>query len=134
MQEFKTFDEVLAFAGTDQEKEFFSNPELQSQFEPDEIAYRKMKIITRAFNTDPKTKKVWTPDWYDSKEWKYYPWFNMSPDEKDSSGVGFSYDGYDYDFASSDVGSRLCFRTSEAATYAGKQFLDIYKDYFIIRK
>lgn len=87
----------------------------------DEVAYRKIKLIVRAFN------EGWTPDWSNSNEYKYVPYFKMgSP-----SGGGFSchvYAAWDSDSA---VGSRLCFETGEKAKYAGKQFEDLYKAYFV---
>jgi hypothetical protein len=46
-------------------------------------AYTKLIIITRALN------EGWKPNWKDSNEGKYYPWFDLS------SGSGLSYDDYD---------------------------------------
>jgi hypothetical protein len=85
------------------------------------IAHAKLIIIAKAINRD------WTPDWTDSSQWKYYPWFKMGS----SSGVGFSYDGYDYWATLSTVGSRLCFENREKAKYVGKQFQELYKIYFV---
>lgn len=81
-------------------------------------AYAMMFIIARALN------EGWQPNWDNSSEYKYYPWFDMR------SGVGFSGSGYDDSAAGTDVGSRLCFKSSELAIYAGKQFADIYKAMF----
>lgn len=87
----------------------------------DEIAYIKLKTIARALN------EGWTPDWTKSNQYKYYPWFDLS------SGSGLSYYGYcGYYYTGSYVGSRLCFRSSELAMYAGKQFLSLYKDFMVI--
>ena len=84
------------------------------------IAHAKLVIIAKALNGD------WTPDWNDWQQYKYFPWFEMgSP-----SGGGFS-DDYDRWCAGSSVGSRLCFQTREMAKYAGKQFEDLYKTYFV---
>ena len=47
------------------------------------------------------------------------------------SGGGFSYYDYDDWGAYSDVGSRLCFESSEKAEYAGNQFKELYKAYFV---
>ncbi|WP_166964664.1 hypothetical protein [Yeosuana marina] len=91
---------------------------------PDEVAYRKLKLIAQALN------EGWTPDWTDSNEYKYYPWFEMGS----ASGVGFSYDGYDHWYSISCVGSRLCFKSRELAEYAGKQFEDIYKEFLTIKQ
>ena len=85
------------------------------------IAHCKLVIIAKAINGD------WVPDWNDWGQYKYYPWFKMgSP-----SGGGFSYDVCDGWAAYSAVGSRLCFETREMAKYAGKQFEDLYKAYFV---
>jgi hypothetical protein len=85
------------------------------------IAHAKLIIIAKAINGD------WTPDWTDSSQWKYYPWFEMGS----SSGVGFSCDGYDFWSTYSGVGSRLCFENREKAKYVGKQFQELYKIYFV---
>ena len=84
----------------------------------DEVAYKQVKEIAKAFN------EGWVPDWTNSSEGKYYPWFKMgSP-----SGGGFSYNDYVNWSTSSDVGSRLCFKNSDLAKHAANLFLDIYKD------
>lgn len=87
----------------------------------DEINYRLIKFISRALN------EGWHPDWSNSDEYKYVPWFNMG-----SSASGFSYDDYDYWVTDSDAGSRLCFKSRELAEYAGKQFTDVYKKFMLI--
>jgi hypothetical protein len=84
-------------------------------------AHTKLIIIAKAINGD------WIPDWTNSDEYKYYPWFEMGS----SSGVGFSFGDCDDWFTNSIVGSRLCFETREKAKYAGKQFEDLYKSYFV---
>ena len=87
------------------------------------ILYTQMLVvIAKALN------EGWKPDWTNGEWDKYFPWFTMgSP-----SGVGFSYDDCVLWCSLSDVGSRLCFKSSELAKYAGKQFLDIYKKSFTI--
>lgn len=65
----------------------------------------------------------WKPDWNNSSQYKYYPWFNMK------SGSGFSYSGYDYDDSLSSLGSRLCFESSSLAEAVGKEFLFIYEKF-----
>jgi hypothetical protein len=87
------------------------------------IAHYKLVIIARALNAG------WKPNWKDSNEYKYYPWFWM-----DKAGSGFSYHDYAYSFTSSGVGSRLCFKSYDLAVYAGKQFKSLYKEYFLLSK
>jgi hypothetical protein len=79
-------------------------------------ASARLFVICRVLN------EGWSPDWNNSSEYKYYPWFKMS-------GLGLS--SYDYGGTYSDtyVGSSPCFKSSELAEYAGKQFISIYKDF-----
>jgi hypothetical protein len=80
----------------------------------------KLLIIFKAINNG------WRPDWSKSSQWKYYPWYEVL-----SSGFGFSYSVYSYDYTSTHVGSRLCTDTSEKALYIAKQFQEEYKEYFL---
>lgn len=66
----------------------------------------------------------WIPNWNDSSEAKYYPWFKMGSS-------GFRFSDYDYCYAVSFVGSRLCFKSRKLAEYAGQQFEDVYKQFMI---
>jgi hypothetical protein len=85
------------------------------------IAHAKLIIIAKAINGD------WIPDWTDSSQWKYYPWFEMGS----SSGVGFSCGDCASWYSGSSVGSLLCFENREKAKYVGKQFQELYKIYFV---
>ena len=117
----KTFDDVIRELGDDPEE--FKNA-ISIMEEPDEIAYVKLKLIAKALN------EGWTPDWSNGEWDKWYPWFKMD----DSSSAGrFSFLDSDFLSSYSDVGSRLCFKSKDLATYAGTQFLDIYKDFFTVK-
>ena len=87
------------------------------------IAHYKLIIVVAAFNG------CWTPDWSNTRQWKYEPWFRVVPDSSKPSGFGLSSNDYDNWNANSIVGSRLCFETSEQAEYAGTQFKELYEDY-----
>ena len=87
------------------------------------IAHAKLVIIAKAIN------EGWKPDWSNSNQWKYYPWFDM---DSSPSGGGVSCSDCDYWSTNSIVGSRLCFETREKAKYAGQQFEILYKEYFVI--
>lgn len=54
-------------------------------FAKDEIAYRKLKTIAKALN------EGWRPDWANSNEYKYWPWFVYNP-----AYAGFSCADTDY--------------------------------------
>ena len=116
----KTFDDVSRELGDDPEE--FKNA-ISIMEEPDEIAYVKLKLIAKALN------EGWTPDWSNGEWDKWYPWFNMN----DSSSAGrCSFCGADIQNSGSNVGSRLCFKSEELADYAGTQFLELYRELFVI--
>lgn len=87
-------------------------------------AHAKLVIIAEAIN------EGWTPNWKEYDQNKYSPWFDMN--DEDASD-GFSFNAADCDSGTSDVGSRLCFSSREKAKYASTQFLELYKEYFVIK-
>lgn len=90
-------------------------------------AHAKLIIIARAANKLANEGKDWTPDWYNGKWDKWYPWFWL-----DGGSSGFRF-GVSVGRASiSGVGSRLCFITEKVSDYVAKQFFDLYRDYFVM--
>lgn len=114
----KTFTDVLEHLNID-EDDFVDRIEDMTE---DEAAYVKIKLIVRTLN------EGWVPDWSNSNQYKYYPWFRMGS----SSGVGFSFYVDGNGDTISNCGSRLCFKSRELAVYAGEQFENIYKDYLTL--
>lgn len=92
-------------------------------FRPDEIARRKLETIAEALN------EGWAPDWNNTKEDKYYPWFFIQPHggADKSDGLAYAYTNSAASRASAHFGSRLCYKTRDLATYAGKQFKELYE-------
>lgn len=109
----------------------------------DILAYMKLRIIAAALN------EGWEPQFAED-EWRYFPWFylytqkeidEMDEEEKArvvfrSGSVAFAYGGVAFAYAGSGsssagavVGSRLAFKSSELAKYAGEQFVEIWADY-----
>ena len=109
----------------------------------DLIAYLKLRIIVAALN------EGWEPQFVKG-EYRYYPWFWLYPqeeyDEMDEDKKrrcvlrsGYSTDAYcgfvhvnaysDASGSSSGSGSRLAFRTSALAKYAGEQFTEEWADF-----
>jgi hypothetical protein len=111
--EIKTFDD--ACSELDITQEYLLN--IGNNDLPDEVAYKKLKIIIKAIN------QGWIPDWDNIDQYKYYPYFNLS------SGFGFSYSDCYFDCTPATIGSRLCFESQEKAQYAGQQFQDLYKQF-----
>ncbi|MBS1988730.1 hypothetical protein JST56_07125 [Candidatus Dependentiae bacterium] len=84
----------------------------------DTVAYEKLKVIAKALN------EGWTPDWDNSNEYKYYPYFKMCG--------GFSFFRVGSYYTLTCVGSRLCFRSRELAEHAAKIGFDLYKQLYTI--
>lgn len=103
-------------------------------FRPDEIARRQLETITEALN------EGWKPNWADTDEYKYYPYFyievsEVQTEDGDTDGAlaGLSYADTHYaaSGAVANVGSRLCFHDRETARYAGRTFTDLYAQILI---
>ena len=87
------------------------------------IANYQLMVIAEALN------EGWTPDWSNGEWDKWHPWFDMD----DSSSAGrFSFGVAVNRGSLSSVGSRLCFKSEELAEYAGTQFLELYRELFVI--
>ena len=119
---FKTisFEDIKTFDDACTELEINSGLVFNDLDSPDEIAYKKLKVIAKAINNG------WVPDWSNGSQYKYYPWFEVL-----SSGFGFSYSGYICTFTFTGVGSRLCFESREKSDYAAAQFIDLYKQFLL---
>lgn len=115
MQRVTTFEEACAVLNLTISDQFNDDDTV------DEAAYKKLKIVARALN------EGWKPDWSDSNQYKYFPYFEYK------AGFGFSYSSCVTWYTCALVGSRLSFKSRELAEYAGKQFESIYNDYLTIQ-
>ena len=82
-------------------------------------AYHKLAVITRAIN------EGWQPDWSNRDERKYEPFMYTN-----SAGLACATTYYAPSASGTSIGSRLCFRDYERATFAVETFGELYKDYF----
>lgn len=92
------------------------------ELRPDEVARKKLEVITAALN------EGWSPDWNNTNEYKYYPYFYIEP-RKHGADAGLSCTCA-HNTASNThatLGSRLCFHDHETARYAGKTFTELYE-------
>ena len=113
IERIKTFEDAMEATGRKEVPDFSSFPEdMRKHFE----ALFKMVVIVEALN------EGWKPNWDNYNEYKYYPWFDMSP-----SSFAFSDSLYVCGFAGAGSGSRLKLKSMELAEYCGKQFKDIWK-------
>ncbi|MBE2229985.1 MAG: hypothetical protein IAE96_05005 [Chitinophagaceae bacterium] len=117
----KTFEDACKALNMDPEQVLPVVSAMPEKHQKAIVSHAKLVIIAEALN------EGWQPDWTDDDQWKYYPWFRMD------SGSGLAYVGYGSRCSTSLVGSRLCFKTSELAEYAGNQFKELYEDYFLLR-
>lgn len=86
------------------------------------VANYKLIIIAEALN------EGWKPNWQDSDEYKYYPWFDMS----NPAGVGYSNTQHTASSAYAYLGSRLCFKNRELAIYFGQTFTDLFNESLLL--
>lgn len=112
----KSFEDAVIATGRPNTPDFSNVPEdLREHFE----AHYQITVITEALN------EGWKPNWDDSNEAKYFPWF-WKEKEGVSSGFVFHYTLCRYSATFAAYGLRLCFKTRALAEYAGKQFIEIW--------
>lgn len=139
------WDDVVRELGYDPVERLLDHTERGDgfNFEPDEIAYIKLKAIATVLN------EGWTPQ-FTTDEYRWFPWFYLyTQDEIDkmseekrsrvvlrssvsasaAGGVACALAHSDSSFAVTNYGSRLAFKTEELAVYAGKQFTEIWADF-----
>lgn len=117
--------------------------------ELEEVAYHKLRIITAALN------EGWKPE-FTEDEYRYFPylllWTKEELEDKDEEWKdennlqlwlcgGYSYHGsvcglacsrsdYAWSNASSYISARLAHKTRELAIYSGKQFTELWANYY----
>ena len=137
----KTFEDAVRELGD--EHPFIKEWHLGDGLSADLEAYLKLRIIAAALN------EGWEPK-FTTDEYRYFPWFVLYTEEEynelsdeDKSrvvrrsdnfsntigGVAFVDASSDSSDTGSYYGSRLAFKNSDLAKYAGKQFIEIYADF-----
>ena len=100
----------------------------------DLLAYLKLRIITYALN------EGWKPEFEEVIEPRCYPWFSLQTSRvvgrggshvNAVCGLFYAYKVNASMYSLSSHGSWLAFKSKELAEYAGKQFIEIYEDWFI---
>ena len=126
----KTLEDACVALGTTVAEQFPA--EAVKHMTDDEVAYRELKIVAKALNQADGT--AWEPDWSNDDEVKYFPWMEVDTTDGNKAGSGFSSYVCNFGRARTIVGSRLCFKKRELALYAGKQFSEMYKRFWLISK
>ncbi len=102
-------------------------------FRPDEIARHQLETITEALN------EGWKPNWADTDEYKFYPWFYIEVSEVQTEGAHYgavaglscAVTASAATYTNAYFGSRLYFHDRETARYAGRTFTDLYAQILI---
>ena len=120
----KTYEDACKVLGVEPINE--QNAKAQG-FRSDEIARRKLETIAAALN------EGWKPDWNNTDQYKYYPYFYIQENAKGKGSAGLSCASTSHAAtnADADIGSRLCFYASRLARYASNQFTDLYEQILI---
>ena len=115
----------------------------------DLIAYLKLRIITAALN------EGWEPQFTEDED-RWYPWFVLWTEDElagkseewkrdrclttmhyhrgEYAGLAFAGSSGAPSNSDASFGSRLCFKSDTLAEYAGKQFIQLWMDFYLIRK
>lgn len=144
----KTFDDACKELGIDAEA-------IQQQWQDagitmlDEVAYQKLRIITAALN------EGWEPE-FKEDEYRYYPYCILYTkaeiEQKDDEwkdeynlqlwigggsssdgaycGLAFAASSRAWSSASASISARLAHKTEELAIYSGKQFTELWANYY----
>ena len=148
MERIKTFDDACREVTGKSEEEWLAENETKN-VDKDVLAYLKMRIIVAALN------EGWKPT-FKEDEYRYYPYYcAYTKSELESlsalrrkelepsvclvggrsnygsrSGPLYVGSHIAWSLAISNLGARLAFKSGELARYAGKQFFDIFKDFY----
>lgn len=144
MERVRTFKDALNELGPDHPlaRQYNNIGDVDS----DLLAYMKLRIVISALN------EGWTPK-FTENEYRYYPWFilytkdeyeRLSQKEKDAAilfggdasygayaGFACAYSDYAPSYTGANLGSRLCLKSEALAMYCGKQFKELWFDYYI---
>lgn len=154
MERVKTFEDACRELGEDHPfvrsyNGYANNIHENNKNDTDILAYLKLRIICAALN------EGWEP-LFTEDEWRYYPWFTLWTEDElseksdewktdrhlistgeyqtDYAGLACAASNSAPSAAAASVGSRLCLKSDTLAVYCGKQFINIWADFCLIRK
>lgn len=143
----KTFEDAMLELG--EEHPFVKEWHLGENLSPELEAYLQLRVICAALN------EGWEPK-FTEDESRWYPWFwlytrdeieRMDEQQKQDRNLMFTgdyitdYAGFAYASSSNApsntntyFGSRLCLKSEALAVYCGKQFIDLWADFNLVRR
>lgn len=110
----ESFNDACLKLGLDNKLPTFNG--LDSHLSKKFLAEYQLIIIIKALN------EGWYPNWEDSNQYKYSPYFNMP--------CGFSYWHTGSYVTNTSVPSALLVKSNELDMYCSQKFSSLYKDYF----
>ena len=129
MDRVKTFEDACRELNIDPVKWLEENE--TNKMDAHVLAYLKLCIIAKAL------RGSWKPNWANTDEWKYYPWFKIVPavvglaSSGSKLGVSVLASTYVASISNALFGGALASETEEIAIYFGKQFAEIWKEYLL---
>lgn len=154
MERVKTFEDACHELGEEHPfvrsyNGYANNIHEDNKNDTDILAYLKLRIICAALN------EGWEPQ-FTEDEWRYYPWFTLWTEDElseksdewktdrhlistgeyqtDYAGLACADSLYAPSHTNALIGSRLCLKSDTLAVYCGKQFINIWADFCLIRK
>lgn len=124
----KTMDDVFAATGVDKEEFEQKIADL-----PEDVqAFMLLRLIRKALNP------TWKPNWADTDEWKYYPYFSIevpagvgSANTGSVLGVSVLNSNHVASYSPAVCGGALASENREIAIWFGEHFTEIWKGYLL---
>ena len=151
----KTFDDACEELGNDHPfvrsyKGYAKNISEENKNDVDVIAYLKLRIIAAALN------EGWKPK-FTKDEWRWYPWHSLWTEselkeksdeweadrhlimigdkyQSEYAGLAYACSSTAPSGTNAYIGSRLCLKSEALAEYCGKQFINLWADFVLIKK
>lgn len=146
----KTFEDAVAALG--EEHSFvvaYRTIEDIDECSGDIEAYLKLRIVVAALN------EGWEPK-FTEDEWRYVPVHFLYTDEEladkdeewkrdrcliptgdyvtEYAGLAYARSNHAPSYTLASFGSRLCLKSSDLATFCGKQFIELWADFWLVRR
>ncbi len=150
----KTFEDACRELGGEHQfvvayDRYMVNVHDDSMQDTDIIAYLKLRIICTALN------EGWEPQ-FTQDEWRLYPWFFLWTSEElekedeewkpnrhlmstddfhtEYAGFAFAFSCHEPSNCAARIGSCICLKNEALAEYCGKQFIELWADFNLIRR
>lgn len=103
---------------------------LPANFSKGMLALLTLQVIIHAINNDDPKKPEWVPDYNNTDQQKWFPWYRGG----DQSGAGFSFDAAHCEWTNTGThgGARLALKDEARAEHMNKYFQKYYKELYLV--